>query len=97
MYCIFSLEPKQWDCETCQADLAAISEGSNCEHNIGKLLDILAGEALCQNPSLVASDEQSEMCYGFAKNFVPAAIKYLTGKMVEYSEEYCFNVFDVCN
>ena len=96
MFFRLSFDYPDYDCETCHSDIIGIANATKSEEVIAKLLEILSGEALCQNPSLVATDEESEICKGFAREFVPAAINYLTDVLVENIDETCIAIFDVC-
>lgn len=84
---------KGWDCDTCQADIAAIGDGLNCPGNMGKIKDMLNAQ-ICQDANFNA--EQQEICIDFVSTFVPAAFGAISDYTIENAAQTCSNVYGIC-
>ena len=83
---------KAWDCDTCKADVAAVSQLYQTEESVGFIVDFLAGDDFCGAQGL---DEATvEVCADIISRFMPAAIGTLFGYLEAVAQDACAQVFD---
>lgn len=87
---------KAWDCDTCLADIAAVTGIYKSEEAAAKVIEVLQGPAFCASMDLDA--DGLAYCNGVIEQFMPYALQGLFTFVEQNAQLYCAEVFDgICD
>ena len=90
VYSIF----RQWDCDTCIADVQAVASAYGSMEGVNAIIEALSGEAFCMNAEIGLDEEQQMACVDIIVQFMPPALQVLSGYGMATAEGACKDYYD---
>ena len=83
---------RNWDCDTCMADISAFNNVMTNETTSKAYVDLLTGPAFCQD--IRFSQEEQRICQSYISAFIPIALNSLFTNFPP--DLICAEYFDLC-
>ena len=91
-----SVNRKAWDCDTCIADVEAVSTLMDSEMAADGLTLYLEGEAFCKAEDLGLTEEQMDVCDMYVKTGAVKGFQYIFKLVGDYAKDICTENYQVC-
>lgn len=86
---------KTWDCDTCIADVQALSRIGQSDQAGQNIVSVLQGPAFCQDPDLALTPDQVTKCQMYVKP-VDAAFGVVFKMVGDQAKDFCADVYQIC-
>ena len=87
---------KAWNCNTCMADVRAVSAVGQTPETGAMIVDTLQGPAFCQAEDLALNADQVAVCQGYVSR-IDLAFNLIFDAVGDSAREICVELYQICD